>query len=121
MIYRALADATLALHLAFIIFIIAGGIAVAKWPGLVRLHLSAAAYGILIELFGWICPLTPLENWLRVLAGEQGYSGGFVERYLLPVVYPDGLTRNVQFVLAALVVAVNLAIYSYVWSRRRGN
>ena len=121
MIYSALADATLALHLAFIAFIVVGGFAVAKWPWLVWLHLPAAAYGVLIELFSWICPLTPLENWLRLLAGEQGYSGSFIDRYLLPIVYPDALTRNVQFVLAAIVVAVNLAIYSFVWRRRRGN
>lgn len=121
MIYSVLADATLVLHLAFILFIIVGGIGAAKWPWLVWLHLPAAAYGVLIELFNWICPLTPLENWLRFLAGEQGYLGSFVERYLLPIVYPDGLTRNVQYVLAALVVAVNLATYSFVWRRRRGN
>ena len=119
MIYTALADATLALHLAFILFIVLGGIAVAKWPRLVWLHLPAAAYGVLIELGGWICPLTPLENWLRLRAGETGYSESFVEHYLLPVIYPDGLTRNVQFVLAALVVAVNLAAYFFVWHRRR--
>ena len=120
MIYRALADATLAFHLAFIFFIIVGGIAVVKWPWLVWLHLPAAAYGVSIELFNWICPLTPLENWLRLLAGEPRYSESFVERYLLPIVYPDGLTRNVQFVLAALVVAVNLATYSFVWRKWRG-
>ena len=121
MIHAALADATLALHLAFIAFIVLGGLAVAKWPWLVWLHLPAAAYGVLIEILNWICPLTPLENRLRLLAGEQGYSESFVERYLLPIVYPDGLTRDVQFVLAALVVAVNLTIYSFVWRRRRGS
>ena len=121
MIYRTLADATLVLHLAFIAFIVLGGLAVARWPRIVWFHLPAAAWGVLIELGGWICPLTPLENWLRLLAGEQGYSESFVERYLLPIVYPDALTRNVQFVLAALVVAVNLTIYSFVWRRRRGS
>lgn len=119
MIYSALADATLALHLAFILFVVVGGLGVAQWPGMVWIHLPAAAYGVLIELFNWICPLTPLENWLRLLAGEQGYTESFVERYLLPIVYPDGLTRNVQFVLAALVVAVNLVTYAFVWCRWR--
>ena len=119
MIYAALADATLALHLAFIAFIVLGGLTVARWPRIVWAHLPAAAWGVLIELFNWTCPLTPLENWLRLHAGEQGYSESFVERYLLPIVYPDGLTRNVQFVLAALVVAVNLAAYFFVWRRRR--
>ena len=119
MIYAALADVTLALHLAFIAFIVLGGLAVARWPRIAWAHLPAAAWGVLIELFNWTCPLTPLENWLCELAGEQGYSETFVERYLLPIVYPDGLTRNVQFVLAALVVAVNFVAYTFVWRRRR--
>ncbi len=119
MIYAALADVTLVLHLAFIAFIVLGGLAVARWRRTAWVHLPAAAWGVLIELLNWTCPLTPLENWLRVHAGEQGFSESFVEHYLLPVIYPDGLTRNVQFVLAALIVTVNLAAYVFVWHRRR--
>ena len=90
MIYAALADATLVLHLLFIAFIVLGGILVARWPRLAWAHLPAAAWGVLIELGGWICPLTPLENWLRLRAGQRGYAGSFVEQYLLPIIYPDG-------------------------------
>lgn len=119
MTYAALADAILVLHLAFIAFIVLGGVAVARWPRVVWLHLPAAAWGVLIELGGWICPLTPLENWLRLRAGQKGYSSSFVEQYLLPVIYPEALTRNVQFVLAAVVLGVNLAVYAFVVARRR--
>lgn len=119
MIYAALADLTLVLHFAFILFVVFGGITVAKWPWMLWVHLPAAVYGVLIELGGWICPLTPLENWLRQQAGQQGYTGSFVEHYLLPVIYPEDLTRNVQFVLAALVFLVNAAIYTFVWRKRR--
>ena len=118
MIYAALADATLVLHLAFIVFIVLGGLLVARWPRAAWLHLPAAAWGVLIELAGWICPLTPLENWLRLRAGQEGYSVSFVEQYLLPIIYPDGLTRNVQLVLAGVVLVVNVAVYAWVIGRR---
>lgn len=119
MAYSVLADLVLALHLAFIVFIVVGGLSVLRWPGMIWLHLPAAAWGVLIELFGWICPLTPLENWLRVRAGEQGFTETFVERYLLPIVYPDRLTRNVQLALAAAVVVMNALVYAFVWRTRR--
>ena len=119
MIYATLADTTLVLHLAFIVFIVLGGLFAARWPRVVWVHLPAAAWGVLIELGGWICPLTPLENWLRQQAGEQGFSGTFVERYLLPIVYPEALTRNVQFALAALVFIVNVGVYALVWRASR--
>ena len=119
MIYAVLADATLALHLAFIVFIVLGGLALLWRRRVIWIHLPAAAWGVAIELFGWTCPLTPLENWLRMRAGEQGYSGTFVEQYLLPIIYPAGLTRSVQLGLAALVLVANLAIYALVWRRSR--
>jgi hypothetical protein len=119
MSYGTLADATLVLHLVFIAFIVLGGLVVARWPRVAWLHLPAAAWGVLIELGGWVCPLTPLENWLRLQAGQQGYSGSFVERYLLPVIYPEALTRDVQFVLAAVVLVVNVAVYAFVLRRLR--
>ena len=82
------------------------------------LHLPAAAWGVLIEFRGWICPLTPLESRLRILAGTEGYAGGFIEHYLLPVLYPAGLTRGVQITLGVLVLAVNLGIYGWILARR---
>jgi uncharacterized protein DUF2784 len=116
-IYRALADAVLILHLAFILFVVLGGLLVFWRRRLAWLHLPAVAWGILIELAGWICPLTPLENWLRMQGGERGYSGGFIEHYLASLIYPDGLTRELQWLLAALVIAINAAIYFRVWRR----
>jgi hypothetical protein len=117
--YRILADAVVGLHLLFVLFVIAGGFLVLRWRRLMLLHLPAAAWGALIEFRGWICPLTPLENWLRRRSGQAGYGGGFVEHYLLPVLYPTGLTRGVQIVLGLLVLAINLAIYWTVLRRRR--
>jgi hypothetical protein len=118
-IYATLADLTLALHLAFILFVVLGALIVARWPRTVWLHLPAAIWGVAIELAGWICPLTPLENALRSRAGEQGFSGSFVGHYLLPIIYPTGLTRDVQYVLAGCIVVVNLLIYAFV-ARRPG-
>ncbi len=117
--YALLADAVVAAHLAFVVFVVAGGLLALRWPRAALAHLPCAAYGAAIEIGGWICPLTPLENRLRRLAGEAGYSGGFVEHYLLPVLYPEPLTRTGAAVLAALVVAVNAAVYVLVVRRLR--
>lgn len=106
-----LADALVVLHLLFVVFVMTGGFLLARWPRLMWLHLPAAAWGALIEFTGWICPLTPLENRLRVSAGESAYSGGFVEHYLVPVLYPEQLTLPMQMVLGGVVVAVNLVAY----------
>lgn len=119
MIYSALADLVLVVHFGFILFVVLGGLLALRWPRAAFVHLPAAVWGILIELFGWVCPLTPIENSLRRSAGEAGYSGGFIEHYLLPVIYPGGLTREVQFALAAIVVVVNLVVYLIVWRRTR--
>jgi hypothetical protein len=115
--YRALADLVLVVHLAFILFVIAGGVAVARWPRLAWLHVPAALWGAVIELADWICPLTPLENWLRRKAGAGGYEEGFLEHYLLPIVYPAGLTREIQLALGCTVIALNLAVYAWVIRR----
>lgn len=117
MIYSLLADLVLVLHFGFIVFVVLGGLVALRWPRVAIIHLPTAAWGILIELFGWVCPLTPLENSLRRSAGEAGYAGGFVEHYLLPVIYPGGLTREVQLMLAGVVVAVNVVVYLIVWRR----
>ncbi len=119
MIFRVLADAVLVLHLAFILFVVLGGLVVLRHPRLAWLHLPAAAWGAWIEMAGWICPLTPLENELRARAGGGEFTGGFIEHYLVPLVYPGGLTRPMQWLLSALVLAVNAAIYWRLWRRRR--
>lgn len=119
MVHRLLADAVVLLHLAFILFAVFGGLLALRWPVVIWVHLPAALWGAAVEFTGWICPLTPLENVLRTAGGAAGYSGGFVAHYLLPVIYPAGLTRSVQIVLGALVVGVNVAIYLAVLRRRR--
>ena len=95
-----------------------GGLLVLRWPRLAYLHLPVAVYGALIELVGWVCPLTPLEKQLRESAGVASYEGGFVEHYIVPVLYPTGLTRNFQLVLGALVIGINLAVYGAIIARR---
>ena len=115
-----MADLVVAIHFAFVLFVVFGGLLVLRWPRLALVHVPAAIWGALIELAGGICPLTPLEQSLRLRAGEQGYSGSFIEHYILPVLYPSGLTRTVQLVLGGLVVAINLGIYGYLF-RSRGS
>lgn len=119
MLYRALADLVLLLHGLFVVFAVAGGLLVLRWRWALALHLPAALWAVAVELFGLFCPLTPLEKSFRQAAGASGYPGGFVEHYLLPLLYPGGLTPAVQLVLAALVVAANLVVYAVVWRRLR--
>jgi hypothetical protein len=116
---RVAADATLVLHLAFIAFALLGAVLALRWKWVPYVQLPAAAWGIYVELSGRLCPLTHWENHFRVLAGQGGYSESFVERYLLNIVYPDGLTREVQMVLAAIVAVVNLAVYGLIVLRAR--
>ncbi len=117
MVYRFLADLVLVAHFAFVVFAVVGALLVLRWRWVVWLHLPAVVWAALIEFAGWICPLTPLENSLRELGGSAGYESGFVEHYILPVLYPGGLTREVQIVLGLLVLAVNIGIYG--WLLRR--
>lgn len=119
MVYRWLADAVVVLHGAFVLFVTLGGLAVLRWRRAAWLHLPALAWGVAIELTGLACPLTPLENWLRRRAGQAGYAGGFIERYLVSWLYPAGLTRGMQWALGLGVLALNLAIYWRVARRRR--
>jgi uncharacterized membrane protein YhhN len=114
-----LADLVVALHFLFVVFVVLGGLLVLRWPKVAYLHIPTAVYGAAIEFFGWVCPLTPLENSLRREAGQAGYSGGFIEHYILPVLYPSALTREIQLLLGLLVIALNVAIYAYVVRRRR--
>ncbi len=121
MAYRLLADLVLALHLAFVLFAVLGGLLALRWRWFPWLHVPAAIWGGFVEATGRICPLTPLENRLRGVAGVSAYRGGFIEHYLLAIVYPPGLTREMQLALGALLVIVNIAVYAAVWNRRKGN
>ena len=114
-----LADAVLLAHAGFVAFVMLGGLLVLRWPRLAWIHLPVVAWGAGIEFAGGICPLTPLENHLRALAHEQGYAGGFVEHYVFGLLYPEGLTREVQIVLGLGVLALNGAVYAWLWCRRR--
>jgi hypothetical protein len=116
--YHVLADLVLLLHLGFVLFVLLGGLLVLKWPRAMWVHLPAAAWGAVVEFSGWVCPLTPLENWFRAQAGQAGYDGDFLAQHLLPILYPTGLTREVQLVLGISVVVVNGVIYGWLWRRR---
>ena len=119
MIYSLLADFVLVTHLLFILFVVLGGLLVFKRKWVLPIHLVAAAWGVLIEVFYWGCPLTPLEKYFRLLAGEQGYEGGFIEHYGVAIIYPDGLTSPIRFGLAAFVIVINFAIYTIYLRRWR--
>ena len=118
MTFRILADSVLALHFAFIVFALLGGLLVWRWPRIAWLHLPAAVWAAGIAFFGGICPLTPLENRLRAAGGEAGYEGGFIEHYLGALIYPGWLTREIQLGLGAIVLAVNIACYWRILRRR---
>ena len=119
MIWSLLADGVVLLHLAFVGFALLGGLFVLRWPRLGWIHLPAVVWGAWVELAGWICPLTPLENRLRILAGGTGYHGGFVEHYVVPALYPPELTRDLQMLFGGIVVVMNICIYAIVWHRHR--
>ncbi|MCY1524173.1 hypothetical protein D9M68_590970 [compost metagenome] len=117
MSYRLLADLVLVVHGLFVAFVVFGGL-LALWKRWIAyVHLPALAWGALVIGMGWICPLTPLEVSLRQQAGQQGYGGGFIEHYVLGIIYPEHITREVQIALAALLIAGNLIIYA-LWARR---
>jgi hypothetical protein len=118
MVYTQLADFVLLLHLAFIIFVIFGGLLAIKNVKWAWLHVPTAVWGGLVEFAGWICPLTHLENWLRFRAGTGTYQESFIVHYLLPLIYPTELTRDVQIILGAGVVLISLLIYSLVLYKR---
>jgi Protein of Unknown function (DUF2784) len=116
-LYRFLADVVLVLHLGFVLFVVVGAFLVLRWPRIAWVQLPAAVWGVLVEWSGWVCPLTPLENRLRARGGAAGYPGGFVEHYLVPVLYPGSLTHTVQVVLGAMVLVVNVIAYALVFAR----
>ena len=119
MICRIMADAVLIIHLLFIVFAVAGALAVLRWRSLIWVHLPCALWAMAIEWGGWICPLTPLEVFFRRCAGQAGYTGGFIAHYLIPIIYPHNLTREIQIGLGMGVLVVNLVIYSMVVRKRR--
>ncbi len=122
MLYRLLADFLVILHLLFILFGLLGGLLFFWRRWTILLHLPSAIWICLIEFQGWICPLTPLENRLRLAGGAAGYEGGFVEQYLIPIIYPPGLTRDIQLVLGGLAIGLNVAVYFFVirsWKSRK--
>ncbi|MGH7645457.1 MAG: DUF2784 domain-containing protein [Gemmatimonadales bacterium] len=118
MLYRALANAVVVVHGLFIVFVVLGGFLAWRWRWVAWLHVPAAVWGVLIEYRGWVCPLTPLENHLRARAGLEGYSGGFIEHYILPLIYPAGLTPARQVVLGTLALAVNVLAYGVLVRRQ---
>ena len=115
---RIAADLVLVSHLAFILFIIFGGLLVVKWRWVVWLHVPSWIYGALIEFVGWTCPLTPLEQRLRRAAGQGGYEGSFVEHYLVPIIYPSGYSFGLRMALGTAVVLLNVGVYAWVIRRR---
>src|SRR5512145_1503135 len=117
MAFRALADATVALHAAFVVFVLAGGLLALRRPRLAWLHVPAVAWAVWVELSGSVCPLTPLENWLRAKGGGPTYGSDFVEHYLVPALYPASLTRELQWALGGCVIAANALVYAAVWRR----
>ena len=119
MLSRLAADAVLLIHFGFIAFVVGGALLVAWRTWIAWIHLPAAAWGAYVEIAGRICPLTFLENRLRIAAGQEGYSESFIEHYLVPVMYPSGLTRTMQFVLAGAVIVINLAAYAWILRRTR--
>lgn len=121
MLYRMGADTVLVVHLAFILFVLFGGLMVLRWRWIILLHVPAMVWGAVVEFFHLYCPLTPLENVLRTNAGGAGYEGGFIEHYLVALIYPAGLNAQIQLWLGALVVAINVAIYAWLLLRKAPN
>jgi hypothetical protein len=119
MIYRLLADFVLIAHVAFVLFSVLGGLLILRYRKVLWWHLTALCWGVVVQWANWVCPLTPLENHLRRLVGEAGYSGGFIEHFVLKVLYPDNLTLELRYVLGAILLSINVAVYSYVLLSRR--
>lgn len=119
MIEKILADLIVLFHFAFILFVITGGFIVLRWQWVIWIHIPCVFWGILVEFTGWICPLTPWENSLRISAGSSGYSGGFIEHYILPIIYPAGLTHKLQIIFGSAVLLTNICAYLIVYLKIR--
>jgi len=118
-VYNLLANAIVLAHFLFIAFVVGGGLLVIRWPRIAFVHLPAAVWGAVVEIFGWVCPLTPLQNHFRFLAGNSSYGGDFIARYLIPIIYPENLTTTIQQVLGGLVIAVNIIFYTIAIRKHR--
>lgn len=122
MLYKLLAEAVIILHFAFIMFAILGGLLILWRNWVIYIHLPAVVWGAVVEIKGWVCPLTPLENQLMRLSGDSGYANGFIDHYLLPIIYPAGITHQIQVILGILVILINTGIYAFVyWRKSRPN
>ena len=119
MIYSFLADLLVVFHLVFILYVIAGALLIFTWPKTLWIHLPSCFWGMTVEFTGWICPLTPWEIQLRRLAGEEGFSRSFIEQYLIPMIYPSGLNREIQMLMGSIVLIVNLSLYTLILIKRR--
>ena len=114
-----MANLIVSVHFLFVVFVVLGGLLAIRWPRIIWLHVPAVIWGAPVEFTGWICPLTPLENRLRRAAGDANYQGDFIAHYILPALYPNGLTRRDQLMLGGIALALNLAIYAFVLVRHR--
>jgi hypothetical protein len=119
MLYQLAADLIIFLHFAFILFVLFGGLLVYKWRWLIWLHIPAAIWGAMTVIVGWVCPLTPLENWLRQASVGDIYSGSFLERYLTPVIYPSGLNKEMFIMMGVFVIVVNVIVYTILIVKNR--
>jgi hypothetical protein len=119
--YRILADLVVLIHLCYIAFSVLGGLLVLRRKWWAYIHIPAVLWAALIEFRGWLCPLTPIENWLRQAGGAAGYKAGFIEHYIVPIIYPSSLTQNMQITLGILVLIINLLIYAWIWHSRAGS
>jgi len=119
MFYGFLADAVLVVHFVFVLFSVSGGFLALKWPRIAWIHVPVAVWAVLVELAGWTCPLTPLEHWLRIQTGTAVEEMGFIEQYLLPLLYPTPLTRPLQMALGGFVLGLNVLVYGRILSRGR--
>jgi hypothetical protein len=117
MLYRILADLVVILHLAFVLFVVLGSLLALRWRRCAWIHIPAALWGAFIEFAGWVCPLTPLENWFREKGGASGYSPSFIEHYLVSLLYPTSLTRELQIALGLFALVVNLGVYGWLWRK----
>ena len=118
MSFRLAADLTVILHLAFILFVLFGGLLCLHHARWAWLHLSTMSWGVWVEWANWECPLTPIENHFRLMASGEGYPGGFIEQYLIPLIYPGELTSAMRWLFGALVLATNMTVYLYVFKKR---
>jgi hypothetical protein len=121
MIYGLLADLVVIIHLSFVLFAVFGGFAVYRWRRVLILHLAAVVWAVIVEVFGLLCPLTPLENRFRRMAGQEGYETDFIDRYIMQLLYPENLTRETQILLGCAVLAINVLVYAFLWKRVREN